>query len=105
MIAGGTFVTAVGGGAWGPTALTTRQLLSRPDMRAMTAAVHRWATYGVMPLGALAGGLGASLLGPGPAIESLAALAQLTIVPLLWSPLRTLRTLNLKVEGPSGNDA
>lgn len=71
----GTFVTAVGGGAWGLTALTTRQLLSRPDMRSMTTAVHRWATYGVMPLGAVFGGLCASLLGPRLAIVLVAALA------------------------------
>jgi hypothetical protein len=94
MIASGTFVTAVGGGAWGLTALTTRQLLSHPDMRSMTTAVHRWATYGVMPLGALAGGLCALLLGPRSAILLLATLAQLTVVPLLRSPLRTLRTLS-----------
>lgn len=92
-IAAGTFVTAVGGGAWGLTALTTRQILSRPDMRSMTTAVHRWATYGVMPLGALGGGLCASLLGPRPAILLVATLAQFTVLPLLRSPLRTLRTL------------
>lgn len=93
MIAAGTFVTAVGGGAWGLTALTTRQMLSRPEMRSMTTAVHRWATYGVMPLGALSGGLCTSLLGPRPAILLVAALAQLTVVPLLRSPLRSLRAL------------
>jgi MFS family permease len=91
----GTFVTAVGGGAWGLTALTTRQALSRPDMRAITTAVHRWATYGVLPLGALLAGLAASLLGPRPAILLAAAVAQLCVVPLLWSPLRRLRTLTL----------
>jgi hypothetical protein len=76
------------------TALTTRQMASRPDMRSITTAVHRWATYGV---GALVGGLCASLLGPGPAILLMAALAQHTVVPLLRSPLRTLRLLS-----PSG---
>ncbi len=50
MLAAGTFVTAVGSGAWGLTALTTRQSLSRPDMRAMATAVFRWATYGCCPL-------------------------------------------------------
>ncbi len=93
ITAAGTFVTAIGGGAWGLTALTTRQLLSRPDMRAMTTAVHRWATYGVMPLGAITGGLCATFLGPRPAILIVAVMAQVTVVPLLLSPLRSLRSL------------
>lgn len=89
----GTFITAVGGGVWGLTALTTRQTLSRPDMRAMTTAVFRWATYGVLPVGALLAGLTASLTGPRPAILLAGAISQLCVVPLLRSPLRTLRTL------------
>ena len=89
----GTFITAVGGGAWGLTALTTRQTLSLPDMRAITTAVFRWATYGVLPLGALLAGLSASLLGPRPAILLAGAISQLCVIPLLRSPLRTLRTL------------
>ncbi len=93
ITAAGTFVTAIGGGAWRLTALTTRQLLSRPDMRAMTTAVHRWATYGVMPLGAITGGLCATFLGPRPAILIVAVMAQVTVVPLLLSPLRSLRSL------------
>lgn len=95
MIASGTFVTAIGGGAWGLTALTTRQLLSRPDMRAMTTAVHRWATYGVMPLGAIAGGLCATLLGPRPAMLVIAVIAQGTVIPLVLSPLRSLKSLQI----------
>jgi len=91
----GTFITAVGGGAWGLTALTTRQTLSRPDMRAITTAVFRWATYGVPPIGALLAGLTASLLGPRPAVLIAGAISQLCVVPLLRSPLRTLRTLTM----------
>ena len=82
----GTFITAVGGGAWGLTALTTRQTLSRPGMRAMTTAVFRWATYGVLPLGALLAGLTASLLGPRPAILLARAISQLCVMPLLPPP-------------------
>lgn len=93
LIAIGTFITAVGGGAWGLTALTTRQTLSRPDMRAMVTAVHRWATYGVVPVGAVASGLAASVLGIRPAILLAGAVAQLCVVPLLRSPVRRLQTL------------
>jgi MFS family permease len=97
----GTFITAVGGGAWGLTALTTRQTLSRPDKRAMTTAVFRWATYGVLPLGALLAGLTATLLGPRPAILLAAAISQLCVVPLLRPPLRALRTLTPATATPA----
>lgn len=100
LIAVGTFITAVGGGAWGVTALTVRQTLSRPDMRAMVTAVHRWATYGVLPLGALAAGLVASLIGVRTAFLLAAALAQLCVMPLLRSPVRKLRTLTMAAEKP-----
>ncbi len=93
LIGAGTFITAVGGGAWGLTALTTRQTLSLPDMRAMTTAVFRWATYGVLPVGSVLAGLTASLLGPRPAILLAGAVSQLCVVPLLQPPLRKLRTL------------
>jgi hypothetical protein len=94
VIGAGTFITAVGGGAWGLTALTTRQTLSQPEMRAMTTAVFRWATYGVLPLGALLAGLTASLTGPRPAILLAGGIGQLCVLPLLRSPVRTLRTLS-----------
>jgi hypothetical protein len=77
------------------TALTTRQVLSRPDMLAMTTAVHRWATYGVLPVGALASGLAASFCGPRLAIVLAASTAQLSILaPTECAPLRRLQTLN-----------
>lgn len=94
VIGAGTFVTAVGGGGWALTALTTRQTLSRPDMRAMTTAVFRWATYGVLPLGALLAGLLASLTGPRPAILLAGGIGQLCVLPLLGSGVRALRTLS-----------
>jgi MFS family permease len=94
VIGAGTFITAVGGGGWALTALTTRQTLSRPEMRAMTTAVFRWATYGVLPLGALLAGLVASLAGPRLAILLAGGLGQLCVLPLLRSGVRTLRTLS-----------
>ena len=93
MISIGTFVTALGGGAWGVTALTVRQTLSRPELRAMTTAVHRWATYGILPVGALLAGLAATLGGPRAAILLAGAVGQLAVVPLLRSPVPQLRTL------------
>lgn len=101
IIAIGTFIMAVGGGAWGLTALTTRQTLSRPDRRAMVTAVHRWATYGVVPLGAVAAGLAASILGVRPALIVAGGIAQLCVVPLLRSPIRKLRGLTMATADPA----
>jgi hypothetical protein len=71
-------------------------------MRAMTTAVFRWATYGVLPLGALLAGLTAALTGPRPAVLLAGAISQLCIVPLLRSPVRALRTLR-PAGGPSAD--
>jgi predicted MFS family arabinose efflux permease len=90
----GTFITAVGGGAWGLTALTTRQTLSSSDMLPIATAVYRWATYGALPLGATAAGLAASLLGPRPAMLLAGAIGQLCVLPLLRPKVRRLRTLS-----------
>lgn len=89
----GTFVTAVGGGAWGLTALTARQTLSAPEMRPLTTAVHRWATYGACPLGALLGGLLAAHLGIRTAIVAVAVVGQLAALPLLARAVRRQRHL------------
>lgn len=91
VIGVGSFVTALGGGAWGVAALTTRQRLSAGDRRAMTTAVFRWATYSVLPLGALLAGLVASALGVRVAVLVFGAIAQLCVMPLLRAPLPDFR--------------
>jgi predicted MFS family arabinose efflux permease len=88
----GSFVTAVGGGAWGVAALTTRQRLSAAGQRAMATAVFRWATYSVLPIGALFAGLAASALGVRAALLIFGGIAQLCVVPLLRAPLPDFRT-------------
>jgi Transmembrane secretion effector len=93
VLAGGTFVTALGGGAWGLTALTARQTLSQPQMRSMTTAVHRWATYGAYPLGAALAGALAVSMSTTVAIRIVAVVAQLAALPLLSRPVRRTRAL------------
>ena len=101
VIVTGAFISAVGGGAWGLTALTTRQTLSPLDMRAMVTAVFRWATYGVVPLGAVAAGLAATVLGVRPALIVAGVVAQLCVVPLLLPSVRKLRSLTMASAGPA----
>jgi MFS family permease len=94
LIGAGSFVTALGGGAWGVAALTVRQRLSAPQHRAMATAVFRWATYSVLPLGALLAGLTASTLGVRAAVLIFGVVAQLCVVPLLRAPLPDFRQDN-----------
>ena len=94
VIGAGTFITALGGGAWGLSALTARQTLSRPDMRPIATAVHRWATYGAYPVGAFMAGALAARLGTSLAIAAIAAVGQLATVPLLSRPVRRARRLS-----------
>lgn len=99
ILAAGTFVTAFGGGAWGLTALTTRQAISPPELRPMTTAVHRWASYGALPIGALVAAATASTFGVRFAMLLCGAIAMLGVLPLLRSSLPQLKAVALTVPG------
>jgi predicted MFS family arabinose efflux permease len=91
MIGGGTFITALGGGAWGVAALTTRQRVSAAEHRAMATALFRWASYGVMPLAALLSGAIGSAVGVRAALLTFGGVALLCVVPLLHAELPDFR--------------
>ncbi|GAA5179245.1 MFS transporter [Rugosimonospora acidiphila] len=86
LVAAATAVTGIGGGCWGVAALTTRQLLSHPDMRVQTTATHRFVSLGVLAPAAWAAGLAADTVGPRWAILTFAALGALSLLPLLRVP-------------------
>jgi MFS family permease len=69
-------------------AVTPDRLLGR-----MTAS-RRFVVFGVMPLGSLTAGALASLLGLHPAIWVCAVGASVAFVPMLLSPVRSVRTLD-----------
>lgn len=88
------------------TALTTRQTVSPPALRSMTTAVHRWATYGVLPLGALLAGAVAHA-GVRPAMLLTAAIGQAATLSLLASGVRRLTVVGpaepgAQVQGAGG---
>ena len=104
VVGAGTFVTALGGGAWGVVALTTRQRLSTGKQLAMATAVFRWATYSVVPLGALLAGVTASAFGVRAALLISGAIAQVCVVPLARASLPDFRAgrgeAHLQVDNP-----
>lgn len=56
-------------------------------------ATMRFVVWGVLPLGGLIGGVLGEVLGARTTLWISAALALLAVVPLLLSPLRTMRDL------------
>ena len=102
VIAAATFVTALGGGAWSLTALTVRQLLTDPSERPMATAVHRWASYGVLPIGALGAGVLAGAAGVRTAVAVFGVIAVLGVVPLTRACVRRLVALPTRARTPIG---
>lgn len=61
MLAAGTFVNGIGQGVFAVNALTVRQLVTPEAMVTRATAIHRFVTWGVLPIGAtLAGAIGAA---------------------------------------------
>jgi MFS family permease len=93
FIAAGTFLIGIGQGCFAVSAITLRQLASAPAFRARATAVHRFGSWGTLPVGALLGGLLGQVFGLRTAMLTAAAIAALCSWPLLRSPLRGTRTL------------
>jgi MFS family permease len=92
-LAVGIGLVGVGQGCFAVNAITLRQQASAPHMRARTTAVHRFATWGTLPVGALLGGVVGELVGIRAALVLAFALAAVCFWPLLVSPLRHTRAL------------
>ncbi|MEU4327337.1 MFS transporter [Nonomuraea dietziae] len=73
--------------------LSFRQALTPDHLLGRMNATMRFVVWGVLPLGALAGGLLGQHLGIVPAMWIACALVPLSVIPLLLSPLRTMRDL------------
>nr|MDA8322434.1 MFS transporter [Actinomycetota bacterium] len=91
-LAAGTFLVGVGQGCFAVSAMTLRQLAAAPAFRARATAVHRFASWGTLPIGALLAGLIGQAAGMRAAMLTAGALAALCAWPLLASPLRKVRT-------------
>jgi MFS family permease len=87
----GIGLVGLGQGCFAVNAITLRQQTSAPELRARATSVHRFATWGTLPIGALLGGTVGGLLGVRPAIFCAFLLSGLCFWPLLASPLRHTR--------------
>ncbi len=92
-LAAGTGLIGVGQGVFAVNAITLRQQASEAHMRARTTAVHRFGTWGSLPVGSLLAGIVGESAGLRPAMICAFVLAAVCFWPLLASPLRRTRNL------------
>jgi MFS family permease len=88
-LAGGTFLVGLGQGCFAVNAITLRQLNATPAMRPQATSVHRFVSWGALPVGSLAAGTIGAALGLRTAMVTAGIVAALCFWPLLTSPLRT----------------
>ncbi|BCJ37385.1 MFS transporter [Actinocatenispora thailandica] len=70
-----------------------RATVTRDDMRARVSGAYSTVNYGIRPVGALVGGVAAAHLGLAPVLAGAGALGALSVLWLLASPIRRLRSL------------
>lgn len=87
-LAAGTMLVGLGQGTFAVNAITLRQLNSTDQMRAQATAVHRFLSWGALPIGALIAGLIGQQFGLRAAMVTSGAMAATCFIPLLRSPLR-----------------
>jgi MFS family permease len=88
----GTLLVGVGQGCFAVNAITLRQFASGPEMRARATAVHRFVSWGALPVGSLAAGIIGQAFGIRTAVITAGVISASCFWPLLRSPLRTTLT-------------
>jgi len=91
-LAVGTLLVGLGQGCFAVNAITLRQRNSDPAMRAQATSVHRFLSWGALPIGSLGAGLIGAHFGLRAAMLTAAFVATLCFLPLLRSPLRITDT-------------
>ena len=84
----GMLVFGLGQGAFAVNAVTLRHEHAAPHMRAQATSVHRFASWGALPVGTLLAGLVADVLGLRAVMLVGAAISALCLVPLWSADLR-----------------
>jgi len=92
LLAVGTLLVGLGQGCFSVNAITLRQFAATSDMRARATAVHRFVSWGALPLGSLAAGIVGQELGVRVAVITAGMISASCFWPLLLSPLRATRT-------------
>jgi MFS family permease len=91
LVAAGILLVGLGQGCFAVIASTLRQFASAPAMRARATAVHRFVSWGALPVGSLAAGIIGQAFGIRVAVIVAGLAAAGCFWPLLRSPLRTVR--------------
>jgi predicted MFS family arabinose efflux permease len=89
----GYFLVSVGQVIYNVTQVSFRQRLTPEQLLGRMSATMRFLVWGVMPLGALAGGVVGQWLGVRHALLIAGVLGALAFVPIFLSPLRRMRDL------------
>lgn len=100
LVAGGV-LTSLGVVVWRIAQVSLRQAITPDRMLGRVNSVSRFAMWGIMPLGSLLGGAVGSTVGLRPTMWIGAVGATLCVVPVLLSPVRSLREVpELPAEAP-----
>jgi MFS family permease len=91
LVAAGILLVGLGQGCFAVIAMTLRQFASAPAMRARATAVHRFVSWGALPVGSLAAGVIGQAFGIRVAVITAGLAAASCFWPLLRSPLRTVQ--------------
>lgn len=94
MLAAGTFVNGLGQGSFAVNAITVRQVVTPEAMATRATAMHRFVTWGVLPIGSVIAGVVGGAFGLRAVMVSAAVTAATCMVPLVLSPLRDRRALD-----------
>jgi MFS family permease len=86
-------LVSVGQVVYNITQVSFRQQLTPERLMGRMSATMRFLVWGTMPLGALAGGVLGQVVGSRGALWVAGAIGSLAFLPLLLSPMRTLRAL------------
>jgi MFS family permease len=92
LLALGTLLVGLGQGCFAVNAITLRQFAAAPAMRAQATAVHRFVSWGALPVGSLAMGVVGQEFGVRVAVVAAGLISASCFWPLLRSPLRAIKT-------------
>lgn len=101
LLAAGTLVNGIGQGSFAVNALTIRHLVTPPDLATRATAVHRFVTWGVLPVGSAIAGLVGTAFGLRAAMLTAAGTAALCMIPLLGRSLRHTKRLTRAATPPA----
>lgn len=95
-VAVGELLIGVGVAATSVQAVSLRQNLTPTNLFARMLATYRLVSFGTIPLGSLLGGALGDAIGIRSALLAAAIIASTALIPLLLSPIRTMKTLPTK---------